>query len=107
MLALGMKQSCIHTMILCASLALSLPACHGGEPVEFPWGCPPPSVMARVPYQVLARPTPEQDQAVPLQSLPKASYAYGWFGSNPPSPHHGQWGRHFGFNQNFTQWTSR
>ena len=77
--------------------------------VVFPWGrASPPAATAPQaaisPYQTLPKINRHQPLPVAIQELSqKSGYAYGWFGSNPAP----NWGRHFGYSRNFTQWTSR
>ncbi len=76
------------------------------HPLVFPWTHAHAAQSAQpatssLPYQVLPRNLSKHPAAVPLQTMPKTGYAYGWFGSNPTP----QVSRHLGFHQNFTQWT--
>ena len=82
------------------------------EFVAFPWGNGNGAGATLLPtqqlpqYRTLARPggSAATSERVILNQLPeKATYAYGWFGSNPTPI----WGRHFGHSKNFTQWTQR
>jgi hypothetical protein len=77
----------------------------------FPWGCAPTQRPLQSPYQTLPAANSNRhlrDASAPVQQLPpKQAYAYGWFGSQPPTHLHSQWGSHSGFYQNFTQWTGR
>lgn len=85
------------------------------EPLAFPWGAARHAVPAVVQessaigYGVLDTTLRHHSpSALPVQPLPpKAGYAYGWFGSNPHSKKNSQWGRHFGIQQSYTQWSLR
>ncbi|MCA9133718.1 MAG: hypothetical protein KDA45_11210 [Planctomycetales bacterium] len=79
----------------------------GAQEIVFPWGAavstPQRAANGPAPYQILPRQKPRR-AAAPVQiAPPKVGYAYGWFGSQPGL----RWGRHFGYSQNFTQWTGR
>lgn len=88
---------------------------RSAEPLTFPWGAARPAVpeavqgASAVGYQVLSTTVRHSaSPSLPVQPLaPKAAYAYGWFGSNPNSKKNSQWGRHFGIQQSYTQWTRR
>jgi hypothetical protein len=97
-------KSKLCVSIAAFSLTFLSAATNLAEEISFPWGCPSPTATPIAPaYQVLPPPAHHAPQA-PIQTLPaKPGYAYGWFGSTP----HPQWGRHFGFSQNFTQWSRR
>lgn len=93
----------VVVFVVCCWGCLGSQLLEAGEP-SFPWGQP----NTPAPYLRLApRPSHHHHEpaaAAPVQTLPdKPPYAYGWFG--PES--HPQWGRHFGFYRNFTQWTRR
>ncbi|MCC7335443.1 MAG: hypothetical protein IT422_10115 [Pirellulaceae bacterium] len=85
------------------------------EPLTFPWGSARPAFPEAVQrasaasYHVLSTTVRHNaSPALPVQPMaPKAAYSYGWFGSNPHSMKNSQWGRHFGIQQSYTQWTRR
>lgn len=84
----------------------------GQTSVSFPWGCDSGKAKAPAPvgdlpvYRTLSKTEGHKvtPQPVVLQPLPpQQAYAYGWFGSNSTPI----WGRHFGVNKSYTQWTER
>ncbi len=85
------------------------------DALTFPWGAAQPTVpeavqgASAIGYQVLSTTVRHSaSPTLPVQPIaPKAPYAYGWFGSNPHSHKNSQWGRHFGIQQSYTQWTRR
>ncbi|MEO8270027.1 MAG: hypothetical protein ABI557_09915 [Aureliella sp.] len=111
-----------YARLLVLLAALHPQLCRSAEPLTFPWGAGHPQAPAAVQqtsaigYRVLSTTVHvshhdshhDSRPALPVQPLlPKANYAYGWFGSNPNSHKNSQWGRHFGFQQVYTQWTLR
>lgn len=108
-----MMHSNIYKLLAAGLLVVALPQMGAAaELLAFPWGCPPPanarSAGSAVGYNVLPRAGHHAPGQLPVQTLPpKPAYAYGWFGSDPNSHKNAQWGRHFGFSQNYTQWSKR
>lgn len=106
-------HSNIYKLLAACFLLVALPQIGmAAEPPVFPWGCPPATSLgassSAIGYHVLPRAPHHAPGALPVQTLPaKPHYAYGWFGSDPNSHKNAQWGRHFGFSQNYTQWTKR
>lgn len=106
-------------IVVCFFLACS-DELRAGDGIQFPWcahgysghgqsshghsGSDAPPAAVSPPHLTLPRNAPPTATLMLQQELPpKSGYAYGWFGSNPAP----QWGRHFGYSRNFTQWTER
>lgn len=109
-----MRSLLVRTILLTAifnMLALGRSA-RADFPIFFPWAHSGNAISAApvtVPtYRTLGKVDSQSKHAQPQPivletTAPRQIYAYGWFGSNPtPS-----WGRHFGTNKNYTQWTRR
>jgi hypothetical protein len=75
------------------------------------WGYAVVASNAKVPYQILERPSHHKDKnqssdpvgsdKILIEKKPVQPYAYGWFGTQP-SP---KWSRSFGTRGNYTQWS--
>ncbi|MCA9182831.1 MAG: hypothetical protein KDA51_15325 [Planctomycetales bacterium] len=104
-----------YTLLLILLGSLHPQRGRSAEPLTFPWGAARPAIPEAVQeasatgYRVLSTTVRHHaPPSLPVQPMaPKAAYSYGWFGSNPHSMKNSQWGRHFGIQQSYTQWSLR
>ena len=109
-LVLHMHLPITKLLCTCALIAALDKTLAAGEPLRFPWGVSQSSFRLASPPGAahVILPSGSHRPTLPVYSAPpKAPFAYGWFGSNPVPYSKPSWGRHFGYLQNFTQWTSR